>query len=257
MTLLGSVDAGDGYLLCGHGSRDPVSVAGFERIAQGLAPRLAGRPFLHGFMELAEPDLDQATGALVRAGVRRVLAVPGFLFAARHVREDLPRLLSAAAARHGVDWRLGRELGADPRLVAALTERAQAAMPAVAARAGTGLLLIGAGSSDDGANAALATLADTLGRSLGCAAAVAGYASVAVPTVGAAVRQLEAQGCGRILLLPWFLTEGKLLAAARAEARGAVTAGAALIEAAVLGDHALVLETLAARARELAQAASP
>jgi sirohydrochlorin ferrochelatase len=249
--------AGDGYLLCGHGSRDPASVAGFESIARGLAPLLAGWPFVHGFMELAEPDLDAAVGTLARAGVRRVLAVPGFLFAARHVREDLPRLLAAAAARHGVDCRLGRELGADPRLVQVLVDRAVAAVPEPTTRAGMGLLLLGAGSSNEATNAGLGALADTLVRSLGCAAAVAGFASVAAPTAAEAVERLLAQGLERILLLPWFLTEGNLLAAARAAARRTVAGRGRLVDAAVLGDHPQVLETLAVRAGELAQHASP
>src|SRR6266702_4410513 len=113
----------DGFLLCGHGSRDPVGIAGFAAIAAGLAPLLPGRPFAYGFMELAEPDLDSAVGTLVAAGAARILAVPGFLFAARHVDEDLPRELAAAAARHRVEIVLGRELGPDARLIDALSDR--------------------------------------------------------------------------------------------------------------------------------------
>ena len=60
-----------GFLLCGHGSRDPLSVAGFAEIAAGLAPLLAERPFAYGFMELADPDLGTALGSLVAAGATR------------------------------------------------------------------------------------------------------------------------------------------------------------------------------------------
>ena len=253
---------GDGYLLCGHGSRDLGAVAGFAAIARGLAPQLAGRPFAHGFMELAEPDLEAAVGTLAAAGATRILAIPGFLFAARHVREDLPRLLATAAARHGVAWHLGRELGADPRLVSALAERARvAAAGAVAAepaaRAGTGLALVGAGSSDAGANAALMTLAKEVRHALGFGDAIACYASVASPPVGAAVEALAARGFARVLLLPWFLTEGNLLRQARAEARAAAAGRVELAEAEVLGAHPLVLDTLAARAHALAETLSP
>ncbi|HLZ66655.1 MAG TPA: sirohydrochlorin chelatase [Aliidongia sp.] len=240
----------DGFLLCGHGSRDPVSVAGFEEIARGLARQLAGRPFAHGFMELAAPDLDEAVGTLVAAGAGRILAVPGFLFAARHMHEDLPRALTAAANRHGVEVTLGRELGADPRLVEALTDRIA---EAGAVPGGTALVLVGAGSSDAGTNAGLAVLADRLGRAHGFDAAIACYASVARPTVAAAIEAMLARGLARVLLLPWFLTEGSLLGLARAVARAAAGDRAELIEAAALGAHPLVLQTLADRADELAR----
>jgi sirohydrochlorin cobaltochelatase len=265
----------DGFLLCGHGSRDPASVAGFGEIARGLAPLLPGHPFAHGFMELAEPDLAAAVGKLVAAGATRILAVPGFLFAARHVREDLPRELAAAGTRHGVEVILGRELGADERLVQALGDRLHSlVIPAHAgiqggrdtslapdSRAhgndgeflGTALILVGAGSSDAGTNAGLETLAGELGRRHGFGRAVAGFASVAQPTVAEAVEAALAQGYRRLLLLPWFLTDGRLLGLARREARGAA-GSAELIEAAALGAHPLVLAALAARAGELAQA---
>jgi sirohydrochlorin cobaltochelatase len=261
----------DGFLLCGHGSRDPVSVAGFVAIAVGLAPLLAGRPFAHGFMELAAPDIETAVGSLVTAGVSRVLAVPGFLFAARHVREDLPRALAAATDHHGIEVVLGRELGADARLIEALSDRILSVIPAQAGIQGNrqiaatldsrlrgndgegmALVLVSAGSRNGETNAGLVVLAEELKNTHGFAAAIACFASVAEPTVAQAIETLLGQGHGRILLLPWFLTEGSLLGLARRQARAAIGDRAALIEAAALGAHPLVLATLADRAAELA-----
>ena len=260
----------DGFLLCGHGSRDPVSVEGFAGIAAGLAPLLPDRPFAYGFMELAEPDLGTAIGTLAAAGATRILAVPGLLFAARHMDEDLPRELAAAAARHGVEVVLGRELGPDPRLIEALGDRLSSVIPVQAGiqrgkapdaaldsrlrgNDGEGLVLVGAGSSKAETNAGLVAIADELGRKHGFAAAIACYASVARPTIAQAIGTMQAQGRRRILLLPWFLTEGSLLGLARAQARAAVGGGTVLIEAAALGAHPLVLAALADRAAELAR----
>jgi len=254
--------SGDGFLLCGHGSRDPVSVAGFAEIAAGLAPLLPSGRFGHGFMELAEPDLETAVGRLVAAGATRILAIPGFLFAARHMREDLPRELAAAGARHGVAVVLGRELGADPMVIEALGDRLLATvrqtngLPLESGCRGNdefALVLVGAGSSDEKVNAGLSTLATELQRRHGLAAAVACFASVAKPGVAEAIEMLLGKGHRRLLLLPWFLTEGSLLGLARTQARAAIGARAELVEAAALGAHPLVLATLAERARALAR----
>jgi len=262
----------DGFLLCGHGSRDPASVSGFAEIAAGLAPLLDGRPFAYGFMELAEPDLETAIGQLVAAGAARILAVPGFLFAAKHMREDLPRELAAAGERHRAEVILGRELGADPRLIEALSESISSVIPAKAGIQGkrrisatldsrlrgndgerVALALVGAGSSNAETNAGLVTLADALKQKHGFAAAIACYASVAKPSVTDAIEAMIAKGHRQILLLPWFLTEGSLLSLARTRARSAIGDRASLIEAAVLGAHPLELATLADRADELAR----
>jgi sirohydrochlorin ferrochelatase len=263
----------DGFLLCGHGSRDPVSVEGFAAIAAGLAPLLPGRPFAYGFMELAEPDLGTAVGTLAAAGAKRILAVPGFLFAARHMDEDLPRALAAAAEHHGVEIILGRELSPDPRLIEVLSDRIlSSVIPAKAGIQGgkdpdaaldprlrgndgdgMGLVLVGAGSSNAATNAGLVAIADEFGRKHGFAVAIACYASVARPTIAQAIGAMQAQGRRRILLLPWFLTEGSLLGLARTQARAAVGGGTVLIEAAALGAHPRVLAALADRATELAR----
>jgi sirohydrochlorin ferrochelatase len=245
-----------GHLLCGHGSREPASVEGFACIAAGLAPLLPDRPFAYGFMELAPPSLDAAIGLLAGIGATRILAVPGFLFAARHVQADLPRLLAAAAARYRIELHLGRELGLDERLVAALAERIADAegSAGAASRGATALVLVGAGSSHADANARLARLADRLAAEWGFGQATAAFASVTRPTVACAIEAATQDGFRRVLLLPWFLTEGSLLDRARAVARAAVSGRAELLEAAVLGAHPLVLEALAARAAELAAA---
>ena len=44
--------------------------------------------------------------------------MPGMLFAAGHVKNDVPSVLNAYAAEHGLKIEYGRDLGLDPRLLA-------------------------------------------------------------------------------------------------------------------------------------------
>lgn len=88
-------------LLVAHGSRVPESNAEIERLAVQLAQRLApGRAVSHAFLELTEPSIPEGIDALVRGGAKRIVVIPYFLSAGRHVGEDIPHLVQAARARH-------------------------------------------------------------------------------------------------------------------------------------------------------------
>src|SRR3954467_1688430 len=107
-------------LLCGHGSRDPEAIAEFEQAAAALRARLAGRAFATGYLEFARPTIGEALADLHARGAPRILAVPGMLFAASHVKNDLPwEMNSFMAARPGAEVKLGRDLGTDPHLLEA------------------------------------------------------------------------------------------------------------------------------------------
>ena len=77
-------------LLCGHGSRDPDAIGEFEVAAAALRRRLASADFATGYLEFARPTIQEGLGALAARGASRILAVPGMLFAASHVKNDLP-----------------------------------------------------------------------------------------------------------------------------------------------------------------------
>ena len=69
-------------------------------------------------MELAAPSIDDAFAALADAGCATIICHPFFLSEGRHVRDDVPALLEAAAAKHpGVAYTLTPPLGAAPALL--------------------------------------------------------------------------------------------------------------------------------------------
>src|SRR6266481_7120574 len=97
-------------LLCGHGSRDPEAIAEFELAAAALRPRLPEFDFATGYLEFARPTVRDGLALLAARGARRILAIPAMLFAARHVKNDLPgEINSFIADNPGVEVRLGRD----------------------------------------------------------------------------------------------------------------------------------------------------
>src|ERR1041385_5318935 len=97
-------------LLCGHGSRDPEAIAEFEQAAALLRARLAGRAFATGYLEFARPTIGAALAGLHEDGAARILAIPGMLFAASHVKNDLPWEMNSFMRTHpGAEVTLGRD----------------------------------------------------------------------------------------------------------------------------------------------------
>ena len=107
-------------LICGHGSRDPEATTEFQLVAAALRPRLPDFDFATGYLEFARPTIRDGLAALAARGARQILAIPGMLFAASHVKNDLPwEVNSFMADNPGIDIRLGRDLSIDPKLLRA------------------------------------------------------------------------------------------------------------------------------------------
>jgi sirohydrochlorin cobaltochelatase len=241
-----------GVMVCGHGSRDVRAVGEFGAMVGALARRLPDLPVESGFLEFARPIIRDGLDRLRERGVDHVLAVPGMLFAAGHVKNDVPSVLNAYAARHGIKIDLGRDLGIDPKLLEVAKERIGASLAGATAgiaREDTLLAVIGRGTSDPDANGNVAKVARMLWEGMGFGWAEVGFSGVAHPRVDALLERASRLGFARIVVFPWFLFTGVLVrriydqtaeVAARHPAIEFLTAG-------YLGDHPLVVETFAER----------
>ena len=199
-------------------------------------------------------------------GVDRILAVPGMLFAAMHTKNDIPTVLNTYAAEHGIEVSYGRDLGVDPKMIAAAGDRVRAAVAAADAAHGavplheTCLVVIGRGASDPDANGNVAKIARLLQEGMGFGWLEVGYSGVTFPLVEPVLRHAARLGYRRIVVFPYFLFSGILIdriygftdqvAADHPEIQ--------FVKAGYLGDHPKVLETFAERVTEqLAQCRRP
>ena len=89
-----------GLVLFAHGARDPRWAEPFDRLRRKVESARPGYAVRLAYLELMAPDLGSAVAELVDAGCQSVRIVPIFLGQGGHVRNDLPALVQAAAARH-------------------------------------------------------------------------------------------------------------------------------------------------------------
>ncbi len=244
-------------LVCGHGSRDPEAVAEFELLAAALRPRLPKVDFAVGYLEFARPTIRDSLAALARRGAQRILAVPGMLFAATHVKNDLPwEINSFAADNPGVDVRFGRDLAIDPKLLTAAADRIAAAMPQNGVdRSETLLVVVGRGTNDPDANSNIAKVARMLWEGMGFGWAEAAFSGVAHPRVDAALTYAARLGFRRIVVFPYFLFTGVLVKRIYEQSAAAARLFPEIefVNASYLRDHPAVLDAFTERVEELTE----
>ncbi|MFN3144556.1 MAG: sirohydrochlorin chelatase [Paracoccaceae bacterium] len=249
-----------GVMICGHGSRSKAAVDEFAVLADKLPGLLPPHWELeYGYLEFANPVIREGLDKLRDRGCERILAVPGMLFAAMHAKNDIPTVLNSYAVEHGLDIVYGRELGVDPKMIAAAGARVQDALDRADAEHGavplheTCLVVIGRGASDPDANANVAKIARLLWEGMGFGWGAVGYSGVTFPLVEPCLEHVARLGYRRVVVFPYFLFTGILIdriygftdqVAARHPDIHFVKAG-------YLNDHPKVLETFAERVMEL------
>jgi sirohydrochlorin cobaltochelatase len=248
-----------GVMICGHGSRSQSAVDEFKVLAERL-PDYLPRDWMvdYGYLEFANPVIRDGLDRLRLAGCDRILAVPGMLFAAMHAKNDIPTVLNTYAAQHAIEVRYGRELGVDPKMIAAAAARVQEAVDRANASLGTVplhetcLVVIGRGASDPDANGNVSKVARMLWEGMGFGWCETGYSGVTFPLVEPCLQHVARLRYRRVIVFPYFLFSGILIDRIYGftDQVAQEYPGIQFVKADYLGDHPKVLETFAERITE-------
>ena len=246
-----------GIMICGHGSRSRAAVAEFGALASSVAARFPDNPVEYGFLEFARPVIREGLDRLVERGASHVLAVPGMLFAAGHVKNDIASVLNGYAASRAAEGmalkvEFARDLGIDPKMLAAARdciEAAERAAPRAVERADTLLMVVGRGTSDPDANGNIAKIARMLGEGMGFGWAETCYSGVTFPLVAPGLEHAARLGYPRIVVFPYFLFTGILVERVYAVTDQVAAANPAIefVKAGYLGTHGKVIDTFVER----------
>ena len=208
-------------------------------------------------MEFATPVIRTGLDALRAKGIRKVLAVPGMLFAAGHAKNDIPSVLNAYQTQNPeLEISYARELGIDLKLIRAAGERVEDALQKAGdgvSREDTLLVVVGRGASDPDANSNVAKVTRMLWEGLGLGWAETAYSGVTFPLVEPGLEHATRLGYKRIVVFPYFLFTGILVQRIYhyTDIVAAKHPEIEFIKASYLNDHPLVLDAFAERVEEI------
>lgn len=102
------------YLVIAHGSRERQSNDAFFDLVGEFQRAYPHRKVQPAFLELGQPNIPQAIEESIRAGASEIFVIPMMLFPGRHVKEDIPRFIEAARAKHlDIDFHYSGPLSED------------------------------------------------------------------------------------------------------------------------------------------------
>lgn len=216
----------DGLIVVGHGTRDDRGCAEFAELVN-LVTGLAPRTTVEGcFLELVEPDLIGGVERAIRRGARRLAVVPLLLVSAGHAKRDIPRLVAAAAAQFPEATIEQRpHLGSHAAISELAQRRYEESLKNLPPRPNdqTLLVVVGRGTKDEGANAALGAFARQRAAQTGAGRHETCFLAMAEPSLERALGLLPQLALPRIVVEPHLLFQGELLD----RIRGMVAAAAA------------------------------
>jgi sirohydrochlorin cobaltochelatase len=203
----------DLILIVGHGSREE---SGNDEIRAFAAQWRGRRPDLRielCFIEFAPPELNAALLEAARTA-RRVLVVPLILNAAGHVKMEIPEAVEMArAACPQAEILLAPHLTACDPILAILRRRLRQAMNALDMPdpTTTGVVLLGRGSSDRGANGEMAKMARWLLEEDAHELVDLAFTGITWPRLEKVVQRQVLLGMRQIVVLPYYLYTGTLV----------------------------------------------
>ena len=201
------------FLLAGHGSRNREGNDEIEKFAAQWREKHPDWRIEVCFIEHADVLLNEGLDRAAQdAG--RVVLIPFILNAAGHVKMELPAAIESARERHpGVEFVVTRHLGMGREIFDVLQKQLDRLMKAldVPDPQTTGVILLGRGSSDAGANGELARMARWIFEENDHELVDLAFTGVTWPRLETVVQRQVKLGMTQICVIPVYLFTGVLI----------------------------------------------
>lgn len=201
----------EAVLLVGHGSRHEKSNEQVRTLATGMENQL-DIPVDVAFLELAEPSISEAIAGLAPT-VSTVSVVQLSLFAASHVKNDVPVAIQQARANHDLTIHNGSHLGVHPAIIDLLDDRAAAVESDLDVERGiddVAVVLCARGSSDPDANSDAHKLSRLLYEGRSFSRVETSFIGVTDPRLDETLHAIAKHRPDAVVVLPYMLGDGVL-----------------------------------------------
>ncbi|ELZ95872.1 hypothetical protein C440_06267 [Haloferax mucosum ATCC BAA-1512] len=202
----------DAVLLVGHGSRREKSNEQVRTLASKLERHLS-LPVDAAYIELAEPSIADAIETLAPT-CRSLTVVPLSLFAASHVKNDVPMAVQVARTKHDdMTFHFGSHLGIHPSIVDLLDERVRGVEADLGVERGdddVAVVLCARGSSDPDSNGDVHKLARLLYEGREFTRVESTFIGVTSPRLEETLHTVAKDRPDAVVVLPYMLGDGVL-----------------------------------------------
>ena len=201
------------FLLAGHGSRNRDGNDEIERFADQWRQKHPDWRIEVCFIEHADVLLNDGLDRAAK-DAERVVLIPFILNAAGHVKMELPAAIESARERHpNVEFVVTRHLGMGREIFDVLQKQLDRLMKAldVPDPQTTGVILLGRGSSDAGANGELARMARWIFEENDHELVDLAFTGVTWPRLETVVQRQVKLGMTQICVIPVYLFTGVLI----------------------------------------------
>lgn len=202
-----------GILICGHGSRNKLAISEFEELTKSIKERFIDINVEYGFLEFAKPSIADGLEKLRLNSIKKIIAIPAMLFAAGHVKNDIPSVLMKYASLHQIEVFYGRELGINNSMINAACERVREVFSnhKNLKTSESMLVVVGRGSSDPDANSNVSKITRMMVEGLGLGWGETVFSGVTFPLVEPGLNHIVKLGYKNIIVFPYFLFSGVLV----------------------------------------------
>ena len=205
-----------GVLFIGHGTRKPEGIRQFTELCDQVARLLPGLAVGHGFLELASPSIQEGLRILCRHPLRKILAVPVFLFEAGRTKIDIPEAIAEFQRfLPGTPILQTPALACHPALLELARQRQLEALSLhgmePSGKRAVGLAVIGRGGSDRSAILEMRRFASLLAESTSPTWCKVGFLAVAKPNLRELLEGARRSAASTLLIQPHLFFEGQLM----------------------------------------------
>lgn len=188
------------------------------------------------FLELTEPSMEEGFERCVLMGASEITVVPLFLLAAGHIKQDIPLALAGLQTKFPeIQVTVKDPFGVQGRILDAVVDLIRDTAGAVASE--DRVLLVGRGSSDPGILTDFSKIAEGIRNRLGIKMVSVCYLAAAEPRLLEGLEAITADAEGRVIVVPYLLFSGLLLAEVNLEVRRRRKQGLEILLTGVLSSH--------------------